>query len=112
MHICDAEGDTPLHYCEDVECFGILLTAGGNPMTLNNDGKGLLEKAVEDENNEMIEFLISNNHVAVPADFKMEARIKSIEEGGEEEEEDAMETVEEESSQPATKMARPSTDTD
>lgn len=64
IHIRDIDGDTPLLMCEDPDIFELLLQHGANPTDTNNAGECLLEKAIEDENEILIGYLISNHHMS------------------------------------------------
>jgi hypothetical protein len=48
VNLCDAEGDTALHYCTDLECAKLLVGAGVNLSIKNNQDMTALE-AMEDE---------------------------------------------------------------
>ncbi|PVV04743.1 hypothetical protein BB560_000748 [Smittium megazygosporum] len=37
--ITDNDGDTPLHFCEEIECAKLLIESGADPKALNNEGK-------------------------------------------------------------------------
>lgn len=38
VNVCDADNDTPLHVCETVECFELLLRNGANLRAQNDEG--------------------------------------------------------------------------
>ena len=56
-NITDNDGDTPLHVCETRNVAEILLSANADPYILNNFNQSIYDKALEEENLEMIEFL-------------------------------------------------------
>ena len=62
VHIRDTDGDTPLHACETAEVFEILIAAGADPRALNAVGDTILQKAIEDENEDLIKYLIEKGH--------------------------------------------------
>ncbi len=62
----DAEGDTPLLVCELPEIFEYLRSVGSDITVINKDKQGILQKAVEDENEDLIMFLIQNGYVTDP----------------------------------------------
>lgn len=59
VDIRDNDGDTPLLFVEKPEIYELLLSLGADPTIRNNNGESLVEKVVEDENEEMVEYLIS-----------------------------------------------------
>lgn len=59
VDIRDNDGDTPLLFVEKPEIYELLLSLGADPTIRNNNGEGLVEKVVEDENEEMVEYLIN-----------------------------------------------------
>ncbi len=71
VNICDPDGDTPILACEDPVTFELLEKHGADITVKNNEGEGLVEKAVEmleEENIEMVDYLITRQ--ILPADFK------------------------------------------
>jgi hypothetical protein len=97
VNIRDLDGDTPLLVSELPEVFEFLRAAGADAAALNNDGLDILKKCVEDENEDMIKYLIENGFVNdphfkfTPGQFELnlnESEDFSIEEGDEEEEDD------------------------
>ena len=66
MNIRDNDGDTPILVCEQENTFNILAKAGADTKAKNTIGEGILEKAIEDANEELIKFLIENGHVDNP----------------------------------------------
>lgn len=91
VNIRDAEGDTPLLVCESPEVFEILVAAGADPNAVNSDGEGILQKVVEDENEEMVLYLVEKGFA--PPGFKFEFKEQDFEEwNGEENEEENEET--------------------
>lgn len=96
----DEDGDTPLLVCEIPEVFEVLKAAGADPNAVNRNKEGLIQKAVEDENEDLIKYLFENNLINdptfkyTPGMFELQLNheeFEGIEEGdeGEEEEEDA-----------------------
>jgi hypothetical protein len=55
----DADGDTPLHACESVECAALLLGAGADLTAQNDEGQPPLVTAAEDGRREMVAWLLS-----------------------------------------------------
>ncbi|KAJ1431658.1 ankyrin repeat-containing domain protein, partial [Ochromonadaceae sp. CCMP2298] len=53
VHLRDDDGDTPLLVCETPAMFELLVAAGADPEAENATGMKILNKAVEDENEEM-----------------------------------------------------------
>ncbi len=58
VNLRDADGDTPLLFSEQVSTYEILVANGADPTARNSAGQGIVEKVSEDENEEMIEYLI------------------------------------------------------
>ena len=52
----DLDGDTPLHVCETPEVAELMMINGADPTIVNEIGETVLDKAVEDENEDMIKF--------------------------------------------------------
>lgn len=104
----DEDGDTPLLVSEKPEIFQRLVLAGADPHVKNSDGKGIVEKAVEEDAEDLIIFLQANGYITDP-NFKYvpgEAAemenfmdmLEPVEEGaddGEEESEDEAEDMNE-----------------
>jgi ankyrin repeat protein len=63
LHIRDEDGDTPILVVESPEVFELLVRHGSNPHDQNGRGETLLEKAVDDENELMIKYLVENGIV-------------------------------------------------
>jgi ankyrin repeat protein len=85
----DVDGDTPLLMCEEPDIFELLLRRGANPLDTNNEGECLLEKAIEDENEILIGYLISNQHMSSEqAQELMSKRQKSLQQNEHEDDED------------------------
>ncbi|CAM9600222.1 unnamed protein product [Heterosigma akashiwo] len=59
VNTTDTDGDTPLHVCETVEVAQVLLQAGANPAARNAEGKVPAENAIDDENEDLANFLKS-----------------------------------------------------
>jgi len=66
VNLCDPDGDTPLLVCEDSETFELLVQCGADPLARNKQGQGILEKAVEDENEELLGYLLSSDFIKDP----------------------------------------------
>ena len=64
INIRDPEGDTPLLVCESPEMFMLLARLGADVNATNTSGEGLFEKAIDDENFVLLQYLIENNHVS------------------------------------------------
>ena len=92
VDIEDGDGDTPLLYCEEPEVFELLLKHGADQTKRNHEGEGIFEKVIEDENEEMMKYLIEKGMVEDPA--LLAKMLRSIDVGTVEG--DEMETVEEE----------------
>ncbi len=59
VDIRDTDGDTPLLFVEKPEVFELLVSLGADITVRNSNGEGLVDKVVDDENEEMVEFLIN-----------------------------------------------------
>eukprot|EP01041_Mallomonas_annulata_P009579 gene9579-19905_t len=57
----DLDGDTPLHVCELREVAELLIAHGADPLLLNSVNQSIYDVAVDEENEEMIDYLIANN---------------------------------------------------
>lgn len=100
INLRDEDGDTPILVAELPEVIELLKASGADPLATNYNKEGLLQKAVEDENEDLIKYLFDNGYINDP-NFKytpgmFELRFNNeeldgIEEGEEEEEEDAEE---------------------
>jgi ankyrin repeat protein len=100
LNLRDPDGDTPLLSCEESEIFELLVRGGADPRARNNAGQGLFEKAVEDENVELAQYLLDNGYVE-NVDPRVMVKLTNmlqddgggemdgIQEGDEEEEDDA-----------------------
>ena len=64
VNLRDNDGDTPILICEEPEIFLLLKSYGADPTTVNNMGEGIFEKMVEDENDMMIRFLVTQGLVS------------------------------------------------
>ena len=53
----DEDGDSPLHYCEDVATATILLQHGADPSAPNSNGQTPADLAAEEERDEVAQFL-------------------------------------------------------
>lgn len=63
VNLKDNDGDTPILLCEEPEIFTILKSYGADPIAVNDIGQGIFEKVVEDENDVMIRFLVTEGIV-------------------------------------------------
>lgn len=63
VNLRDNDGDTPILICEEPEIFLLLKSYGADPTAVNNMGEGIFEKMVEDENDMMIRFLVTQGLV-------------------------------------------------
>ena len=72
VNLRDAEGDTPLLVCETPEVFEILVAAGADPNAVNTEGEGIMAKAVEDDNEELANYLVEKGFA--PAGFRFTSR--------------------------------------
>lgn len=59
IRLKDVDGDEPIHYCEDPQVFEFLIENGADPTVLNYVGEDLFQKAIDDENEIMVNYLIS-----------------------------------------------------
>lgn len=59
IHVKDNDGDEPIHYCEEPEVYEYLIECGFDPLVKNNEGDNLFQKCIDDENEVMVNFLIS-----------------------------------------------------
>ena len=66
IELRDEDGDTPLLVCETPAIFQRLVAAGANPNAKNTAGRGILNKAVEDDNEELILYLQANGYITDP----------------------------------------------
>ncbi len=74
IHIVDEEGDCPLLICEDPEVLELLLSHGAQLTARNAAGEGIVEKVVEDENDTMIDYLVSKGVCTVDDVKELKAR--------------------------------------
>lgn len=99
VNLRDEDGDTPLLVSEKPEIFQRLIQAGADPHAKNTAGHGIVQKAVEDDNEELINFLKDNGYITdpnfkyTPGQTEMEEFMDMLEpveegEGGNEEEGD------------------------
>ena len=58
VNIKDSDGDTPLHFCEKPDIAQLLMLAGGDIFAKNDKNESILDKAIEDDNDDMIAFWI------------------------------------------------------
>jgi predicted nucleic acid-binding OB-fold protein len=63
LSLRDPDGDTPLLTCEEPEIFELLVRGGSDPKARNYADQGLFEKAVEDENIVLAQYLLDNGYV-------------------------------------------------
>lgn len=66
VSLLDEDGDTPLLVCEKPEIFQRLVAAGADPHAKNAAGDGIVEKAVEEDNEELIVWLKDNGYITDP----------------------------------------------
>lgn len=62
--IRDNDGDTPLLVTETPAAFELLVQFGADVNVRNSEGQGIVEKVVEDENEELFEYLVERGTVA------------------------------------------------
>jgi len=62
----DEDGDTPLLVCEKPEIFQRLVQAGADPRVKNTSGMGIVEKAVEEDAEDLINYLMANGYITDP----------------------------------------------
>ena len=60
----DEDGDTPILVCEEPEIFEYLIGQGANGKDVNNANETIFDKAVQEENEIMISYLISNSYIS------------------------------------------------
>ena len=94
----DPDGDTPLLVCEIPEIFEILVAAGADPNTTNAAGHNLFSISVEDENDVMVNYLVSrglgpggvglNISFGVADEVAASSLLEAMDEGEEEEDGD------------------------
>ncbi|KAF0690709.1 Aste57867_17919 [Aphanomyces stellatus] len=60
----NSDNETPLHYCESVECAQILLQHGADINATNAEQRTPLDAAIDDENEELCAFLESHGAVS------------------------------------------------
>eukprot|EP00607_Mallomonas_marina_P007865 CAMPEP_0182419486 /NCGR_PEP_ID=MMETSP1167-20130531/3938_1 /TAXON_ID=2988 /ORGANISM="Mallomonas Sp, Strain CCMP3275" /LENGTH=175 /DNA_ID=CAMNT_0024594443 /DNA_START=102 /DNA_END=629 /DNA_ORIENTATION=+ len=58
-NLTDVDGDTPLHVCEKTEVAELLIDNGANPSALNNSNQSIYDVALGEENDEMVQYLVS-----------------------------------------------------
>ncbi len=54
VHQRDSDGNTALHFCEDVESAQLLLSHGADPQARNEDGEGAIDSAIDDEIGDLV----------------------------------------------------------
>jgi ankyrin repeat protein len=59
-NISDLDGDTPLHFCESVDMADLILLSGADIFKLNNNGESVLDKSIEEGNEEMVTYWTSH----------------------------------------------------
>lgn len=62
----DEDGDTPLLVCEKADVFQRLVAAGADSHAKNTEGKGIVEKAVEDDAEDLIKYLMESGFITDP----------------------------------------------
>ena len=95
IHLGDIDGDLPIHVCESPAIFEILIAAGADPMAPNGVGETLFDKAVDDENEDLINYLVVKGLGEAP-------EIRPTFNFEEEEEEEEEEEVEEDENEQVT----------
>lgn len=89
VRLKDLDGDEPIHACEDPRVFEILVEHGADPTATNYAGEDLFAKCIEDENEEMVNYLISIGlGQALEGRLRFQDAEDTIEEGDENEDED------------------------
>jgi len=89
VNLKDNDGDTPILLCEEPEIFTILKSYGADPTAVNDLGQGIFEKVVEDENDVMIRFLVTEGIVdSERAEIALKQIDNIIEEGDEGDDDD------------------------
>lgn len=83
IHIRDADGDTPLLVCEEPEIFELLLSVGACPDDRNSSGQDIFAKAVDDENETMIRYLIEKGYVSEEVGTAALSRLEQGDDDGE-----------------------------
>jgi ankyrin repeat protein len=63
INLRDADGDTPILVCEEPQVFEFLVNRGANPKDINSIGETILDKAAQDENEALINYLVSNGYI-------------------------------------------------
>ena len=86
VHIMDSDGDTPLLFSEDPETFEVLIRYGADPSYRNFQNESILEKALDDENLNMIQYLVMKGYVEGEVAAAALSRLQG--EGMDEEEDD------------------------
>ncbi|KAI8325551.1 ankyrin [Martensiomyces pterosporus] len=66
VNIKDADGDTPLHICEDKECATVLLEHGADPEAKNDEGRTPVHTTLENEAAEVTQLLCDKLGIPVP----------------------------------------------
>ncbi|KAJ2719300.1 hypothetical protein GGI07_005294 [Coemansia sp. Benny D115] len=66
VNICDSDGDTPLHICEDKECALLLLENGADASAKNHEGLSPVHTTLENEATEVTELLCERLGIPVP----------------------------------------------
>ncbi len=67
----DGDGDCPLHVCESSAVAEVLLSHGADPTLVNFSGETIFDKALQEQNNDMIQFCTTHGflqHTYVPPD--------------------------------------------
>jgi len=66
IHLRDADGDQPIHCCEDSAMYTFLIAHGADPTAVNAEGQTLFDKCLEDENEELGAFLVTQGLGVLP----------------------------------------------
>jgi ankyrin repeat protein len=110
IELTDHDGDTPLLVCENAATYELLIRLGANPNARNNNNEGIIEKILDDENLEMMQYFVEKGmldeatvqkKLGLTEEDMMNMNMEGIEEGDEDEEEgeEAGDNMEEEADQ-------------
>jgi ankyrin repeat protein len=64
INLRDEDGDSPILVSEDPEIFEYLISQGANARDVNTANENIFDKAVQDENDSMMSYLISNSFIS------------------------------------------------
>ena len=88
VNIEDMDGDTPLLVCEDPEVFDYLLQNGADLKKVNQQGWGIFEKVIDDDNETMMKHLLLHGFTDNPELIAQMMEFVGTSQGDEEEEGD------------------------